>query len=423
MKILLLAYHVSPYRGSECSVAWNHITNIAQVHDVTVIYGSSGDHMGDDDDLIKFNEKDRIENVDWRRVKPSYVANLLNTLNRKGIFTYSFYFAYERWHKEVLDYCKRELDLEFFDVIHYLNPIGYREPGYLWQLGRPYVWGPIGGASSIDPRLLSVLPTSGKFKLLFRKYVNWFQLRYSLRLRKALKKTNYLLTATSENKDVFEDIHNASSRYLPENGTKGIFKGKVKLIKSDDVLNLIWIGRLEAGKALKLLFDSFKHVHVPKKFALHIIGKGPLDESLKLYARELGLDSIITWHGHISREEVFQLFESADLHLITSVSEGNPTTIWEAMQYGVPTISLDHCGMHDTLTGDSGIKVEIDSYPIVVKNYGRALNDIAENPELLKDLQRGVKTKFYDHHWDKRVDIFNEVYRKAILDWINKENC
>jgi hypothetical protein len=28
-----------------------------------------------------------------------------------------------------------------------LNMIGYREPGYLWKLNVPFVWGPMGGTN------------------------------------------------------------------------------------------------------------------------------------------------------------------------------------------------------------------------------------------------------------------------------------
>lgn len=147
---------------------------------------------------------------------------------------------------EVFDYCKQDLDIERFDIIHYLNPIGYREPGYLWKLGLPYIWGPIGGANSLDARLLPVLPKSGQFKLLLRKYLNWFQLRYSYRLKQALRATNLLLTATTENQDVFQTLHGAQSIYIPENGTTGEYLGESKPKDTSNVINLIWIGRIEA---------------------------------------------------------------------------------------------------------------------------------------------------------------------------------
>lgn len=421
LKILLLAYHVSPYRGSECSVAWNHITQMAKKHQVTVLYGSSGEHMGDDDDMIKFHQTQKLENVEWHRIPPSALANGLNSLNKKGYLTYSFYLAYRIWHQNVHDYCKQELDVEGFDIIHYLNPIGYREPGYLWKLGLPYIWGPIAGANSIDSRLLAVLPKSGQFKLLLRKTLNWFQLRCSSRLKKAFKKTNLLLTATTENQKVFHTLHGVKSTYLPENGTIGEYFGASKSRENSNEINLIWIGSIEARKALKLLIDSFMFIENPQTFKVHVLGNGPLKESLTAYAKEKGLDSVFVWHGHIPRRKVLETIQSADLHVITSVSEGNPTTIWEAMQYGVPTMTLDHCGMHDTVTEKSGIKIKLEAYPEVVKNFGEALDNISKKPSILAELSVGVEQCFYKYHWDNRISFFDEAYKKTIENWKNSQ--
>lgn len=52
-------------------------------------------------------------------------------------------------------------------------------------------------------------------------------------------------------------------------------------------------------------------------------------------------------------QKAVEMFKNAHMHIITSISEGNATTIWEAMSYGVPTLSFDHCGMLDTLSNGS----------------------------------------------------------------------
>lgn len=417
MKILLLAYAVSPYRGSEFAVAWNHITQMAKNHQITVLYGTSGNHLGDDEDMLKFHQTQKLDNVEWHRVKPSALSDWLNSLNKKGYFTYSFYIAYRAWHKDVYKYCDRMLNIEHFDIIHFQSPIGYREPGYLWKLGRPYVWGPIGGANSLDSRLLAVLPNSGQLKLLVRKYLNWFQLRASCRLKKAIKATNLLLTATTENQETFQRLHGAQSIYIPENGTIGEYLGESKSKENRKVINLIWIGRIDAPKALKLLIDAFTYVENPQTFKVHVLGKGPLIESLISYTQEKGLGSVFVWHGHLPREKVLEKMQHADLHVITSVSEANTTVIWEAMQNGVPTMSLDHCGMRDIITNNSGIKIKLADYPEVVKKFGSSLNNISKNPVILSDLIPGVKKCFYKHHWDNRVSFFDEVYKKTIQNW------
>jgi glycosyltransferase involved in cell wall biosynthesis len=394
---------------------------MSKKHRITVLYGSSGDHMGDDDDLKKFTLINELVNVEWHRVEPSLLAKLLNSANKKGFLTYSFYLAYRVWHKDVYNYCKQALDIESYDLIHYLNPIGYREPGLLWKLDRPYVWGPIGGATSIDLRLLSALPKSGQFKLLLRKFINEVQLRYSARVKKAVNASDFLMAATTDNQKILQTRYGVQSTYIPENGTVGEYLGESKSKVNNNVINLIWIGTIEARKALRLLIDSFTYVEKHQAFKVHVLGNGPLKEPLIDYAKEKGLASVFVWHGHIPRTKVLETIQSADLHVITSVSEGNPTTIWEAMQYGVPTMTLEHCGMKDTISNTSGIKIKIGEYNAMIKDFGRELNKISTNPDILLSLRDGVKRDFYKYNWENRVNFFDDVYKSASENWKNNK--
>ena len=46
---------------------------------------------------------------------------------------------------EVYKFVKgREFNFEI-DLIHQLTSISFREPGFLWRLDKPFVWGPISG--------------------------------------------------------------------------------------------------------------------------------------------------------------------------------------------------------------------------------------------------------------------------------------
>lgn len=417
MKILLLAYAVSPYRGSEYAVAWNHISNMSKNNDLTVIYGTSGNHLGDNDDLDTFLKNNKIDNVNWHFVTPRKFTEALNYFNVRGLFPYSFYFAFKRWQLDVYKYVQENIDLSEFDVIHFQSPIGYREPGYLWKFDKPYVWGPIGGANNIDLRLLPLLSMSGKLKQLLRGVINRVQVRHSIRLKKALKSTNILLTATSENKEVFRKVHNMDSVYITENGTVGNYSINRTNIIFNNKIKLIWVGRIDASKGLKLLIDSFKHVKNKHQFEVHILGDGPLRSHLETYANKLGLNDIFFWHGYVNRNSVAEELSSSDLHIITSVSEANTTVLLEAIQHGVPTMTLDHCGMRDTVTSESGIKIDIEKYPQLVTKFSNVFNDISSGNISLSKLQPGVKESFMKLHWDNRNRVFQEAYQDAIKDW------
>lgn len=69
--ILVLAYAISPIRGSEFSVAWNYINEMSKDNDLVVLYGSAGNHMGDFDELESWLFTYSIPNVRFVPVYPN----------------------------------------------------------------------------------------------------------------------------------------------------------------------------------------------------------------------------------------------------------------------------------------------------------------------------------------------------------------
>lgn len=97
--ILVLAYMLSPYKGSEFSVAWNYVTEMSKDNNLTVLYGISGKHMGDCEEMETFIKDNPISGVNLIAIKPNQIANALNFLNKHDIFVYTFYYAYKVWQK------------------------------------------------------------------------------------------------------------------------------------------------------------------------------------------------------------------------------------------------------------------------------------------------------------------------------------
>lgn len=413
-KVLVLAYAISPYRGSEYSVAWNFVSQMSLSCEITVLFGASGPHMGDTAELEQYLSQHPMPKVQFVPVRPSRLADALNMANRRGWLTYTFYFAYRLWHWQAYKVAAELVRTHPFDLVHYLGPIGYREPGYLWKLGLPYVWGPIGGANNLPRQLVAALPTAGKVKLTFRAAVNWFQLRFSRRVRSALSHADVLLTSTTENQEIFRRVLGKASLYLPENGIVGAISLNRAKFADLERIHLIWIGSIEARKALKILVEALAKCQRPEKFVVHVVGDGPLRPGLESKVRESGLEQSFVWHGQVLRDDVRALLSKSHLHVVTSVSEGNPTTIWEAMSCGVPTLTIDHCGMRDTVTAGSGIKVPLAGYAQVVDTFTRRLDELAEQPAQLIDIAERVIEEAPSHHWDRRPSIFLDLYEDAI---------
>ena len=203
--ILVLAYSISPVRGSEYAVGWNYVRHMSRDHDLVVLYGLAGDHMGDVEEMANVSSDAFGGHVTFVPVLPDRRARLANYLNRTGHVPFSFYVAYRYWHLSALAAARRIMAERQIDIVHYLCPIGFREPGYLWKLGKPYIWGPVGGIAARPVRAFRDLGRAEGVRTVVRNAVNALQFR-ARRVRQGILKADVLLAATTENARAIERV-------------------------------------------------------------------------------------------------------------------------------------------------------------------------------------------------------------------------
>lgn len=90
---------------------------------------------------------------------------------------------------------------------------------------------------------------------------------------------------------------------------------------------------------------------------LDVIGDGWWSSNLEEYARSIGVDDLVTFHGHVSEERKHELLARAWLHVMPSRKEGWGLAVIEAAQHGVPTIGYRSSrGLTDSiLDGVTGV--------------------------------------------------------------------
>ena len=418
--ILVLAYAISPTKGSEYSVAWNYVRHMSKHCRLTVLYGVSGEHMGDCEEIRNFVAEGGLTNVKFVCVEPSGWANLLNWCNRHGFMGYTFYWAYHAWHKLAYNKAKELMKEDDFDLVHFVGPISYREPGFLWKLGLPYLWGPIGGCNSTNMVLQKHTSKKTRIKFIFRNVVNEIQLRCKIQLRLAMKHTDLLLTATTENQRKIANVLKKNSIYLPENSITTEIKLDRTKFDNPDKYHFIVVGSLIPRKAVHIVLEAMMQMKNLTKFHLDIVGDGFMRTALEQYANVNNLSNYITWYGQLPRAEAVQLFRMAHAHLVVSLSEGNPTTIWEAMSYGVPTISFDHCGMHDTICEKCGIKIPITTYEQSVSELAVQMQDLLDQPQRFLDLAEGTIQCAKKNLWNDREQFLLQCYEETLDNYMKK---
>ncbi|MFR9539501.1 MAG: glycosyltransferase family 4 protein [Rikenellaceae bacterium] len=318
---------------------------------------------------------------------------------------------YTKWHKDAYEAAKKICLEEPIDVIHYLNPIGFKEPGYLYKIKNiPYVWGPILGVHERKWSMRQCLSKFMKFEdYVLRNMIHKCSLKFGCRVHHALKRANIVLAATKHSQTQFERYHNIKAIYLPENGIPKMERVLPISRSIDEPLRLIWIGHIVHRKALIILLKALNK-QVNHNWQLDVLGNGKLKGEMQRFCDINNMSDRVTFHGSIPRENVFELISSAHLHVISSLGEANTTVIWEAMANGVPTMTLDHCGMADVVCDKCGIKIPINSYDQVVDDMANHIARLIENPSEIERMSKGVLECSKDFMYENRIALFDEIY-------------
>ncbi|MDN3584446.1 glycosyltransferase family 4 protein [Mucilaginibacter flavus] len=412
-RILISAYAISPVKGSEYGAAWNTVINLATQHELWVLYGMSDSYMGDTQTMRAFVDATPLKSVHFVEVKPGWLAKGITLLDKAGLGWF-FYFAYYLWQKNALKAAREICKTVDIDVVHQLGPIGFREPGFLAQLQKPLVWGPIGGMNKIDKRLLINKPWLTRFKFMLKNYINHLQLNYSGRIARAFEQADVCIAATSSGQQTISEKFGVESYYLSEQGVITVpFLDELKFKYIKQCVQLVWCGNLIERKNLDMCLDVLSGLQ-QANWKLHILGSGPNEQKLKQKAANLNLQDKITWHGHIPRAEAIGIISASHLHIITSIAEDNPAVIFEALTYGVPTLTIDHCGMGDVISDKSGIKIKNDGYTVMVDKMRAALVAVLNNPSVLNGLAQTTVQEASKHNWNARLTTLNSMYNKAI---------
>jgi glycosyltransferase involved in cell wall biosynthesis len=136
--------------------------------------------------------------------------------------------------------------------------------------------------------------------------------------------------------------------FSPAATVKGQFRSRIG-VASDAVLVGI-VGRLVEIKNHWLFLDAAKRMiqkgwNVPIKFV--IVGDGELRQTLMSYSVAHGLSSHVVFSGWA--RDLPQVYADMDILVLTSINEGTPVSIIEAMASSVPVIATDAGGVRDLL--------------------------------------------------------------------------
>ncbi|MBR0447334.1 MAG: glycosyltransferase [Clostridia bacterium] len=176
---------------------------------------------------------------------------------------------------------------------------------------------------------------------------------------------------------------------------------------ASETFNLVTVGTIYEVKNFPFLVDCFAELHKQHpETRLTIVGNGAQRALLMQQITRLGLEDAITITGTVGNVEDY--LAAADVYVASSIFEGLPLSILEAMAAGLPIISTNVGGVPDVVRhGDNGLLIPSGDK----EAYVAALTELTENGE--KRAAFAARSKELSINYDEELTIhgYESLYK------------
>jgi glycosyltransferase involved in cell wall biosynthesis len=165
-------------------------------------------------------------------------------------------------------------------------------------------------------------------------------------------------------------------------------KKEYKHINKD--IQLVYVGRITySAKNLYLMVDiicQLKKRSIP--FEMTFIGDGDFMKELKSLLKRKNLLRYVNLSGAKNPDEIPQIIKNKDIFLMTSIYEGTPHALLEAMAFGIIPVVSDVEGIKDIIKeNETGFLCNIEN----PDSFVTAIENIYLNKELKYKLETNIK--------------------------------
>ena len=177
----------------------------------------------------------------------------------------------------------------------------------------------------------------------------------------AWKKSDVFFVLAKEFKEILEKLGIEVPIYLTTTKVNDkLMEGVPDKKQIKIVQNLLFLARVEKAKGIFTTIDSFSILYEKyPNIKLRVVGSGDMLKQSKKYAENKNLCNI-TFNGPLYFEDLRNEFITADLYILpTTHGEGMPTSVLEAMAFGLPVITRPVGGLKDFFENDKmGFMIE-----------------------------------------------------------------
>lgn len=404
--ILITAYAVNPFKGSEDGTGWNISRELAKNNKVHVITRKNNKEeiirfLKENDDPIHKNMSFYYYDLPW------FLMFWKKKIGERGYVLY-FYL----WQLFLPIFVK--IKGIKFDLSHALNFHSDSHPQFLWTLGKPVFWGPIGHHPLVPKKYLaSIYGNKNFFKDRLYNFV-----KYSMR---TFDPFYYISKWTARRIFVINSGINQSVKadknkiiVLPAVANRIIKQNSIK--KNCEKFSVLAVGRFVYMKGFDITIRSFsKFYHQlneneKNNTELKLVGRGEELDRLKSIIREEKLEKAVKIIPWVAKSEMESIYQSSSVFSFGS-HEGAGMVIPEALSYGLPVICFDNYGPGELCDTSCAIKIAYSTYDNSISQFAEALKKFYQDSDFRKTYSKATKDySKHNFHWSTKAEIINHAY-------------
>jgi glycosyltransferase involved in cell wall biosynthesis len=179
-----------------------------------------------------------------------------------------------------------------------------------------------------------------------------------------------------------------------------------------EVATVVCVARMEMVKNHRMLFEAIRLLQerdVPCR--LRLVGGGELRSEYQTLCARLGIQDRVEFLGY--RDDIPEILAGADISVLTSIKEGVPRAILEAMAMSLPVVATRISGNVDAVReGETGYLVEVDDAQALAARLARLIADPALRSRLG---ERGREVVLREFDEQRIIDALAHVYKSLLL--------
>lgn len=178
------------------------------------------------------------------------------------------------------------------------------------------------------------------------------------------------------------------------------------------VVKILFIGRLIPRKGFQYVVRALPRIReltdIP--FEIEVVGSGAMRTHLDDLAATLKVSQLLKYVGTVPYSELHRSYQSADVFVLTSESEGMPCATLEAMACGLPVVTTDVPGNQEIVhEGKNGFLVPVGD----TEKLAQALAWLIRDPALRRRMGTESRRIVQPYDWHDIVRRYEAIFREV----------